>query len=131
MSASFDNSEILKLAADLGDAGRGAIPFATKAVAVTANRVKQSWRGKVAGSPGLGGLAGALSYDVTAHVADVAAEIGYDKAKSQGPLGNVSEFGTSRHAPRGYGAAALQENEGDFQTGLEKALDDAMRAQNL
>lgn len=125
------DDDLFALARDLGAAGRDAIPYATKAVAVTANRVKQSWREKVAGSLGLEGLAYALSYDVTAHVADVQAEIGYDKDKGQGPLGNISEFGSIRHPPRGFGAAALQENAPDFEHGIDRAIGDSLKAHDL
>jgi hypothetical protein len=101
----FDLSGLDRLAADLRGAGNAIIPFAVKALAVTANNVKKTWRGKVSGKPsGLPGLAGAVSYDVKASGADIEAEIGYDKNRYQGPLGNISEFGSPTH-PRPAGTA--------------------------
>jgi len=131
MSAEFDLSGLDKLTADLLEVGVEVVPFATKAVAVTALNVKKTWQGKVAGSVGLSGLARALSYDVHAKGGAVEAEIGYDKSRPQGPLGNISEFGSIHHPPRGFGAAALQENQDDFVHGIETAVDDALRSRNL
>lgn len=129
---SIDDSDILALAADIAGAGRDVIPFAYKSVQVTANNIKKSWVAKVGGSAGLEGLARTVDYDVRAHVADVEAEIGYDKDRGgQAPLGNVSEYGTSRHPPRGYGAAALQENAPDFERGMTIAVSDALAKRNL
>lgn len=125
------DDDLFRLAADLGAAGRDALPFAATALGKTSNRIKQAWRGKVQGSLGLEGLAYALSYDVTVHAADVSSEIGYDKGKAQGPLGNISEFGSIRHPPRGFGAAALQENTADFEHGIDRAVGDALKAHNL
>jgi hypothetical protein len=126
-----DVSGFDRLEADLRGAGNAVIPFAVKALAVTANNVKKTWRGKVSGAVGLPGLANAVSYDVKASGADIEAEIGYDKNRYQGPLGNISEFGSPTVAPRGYGAAALQENTADFVHGLEKAVGDALKAHDL
>lgn len=129
---SIDDSDIYALAADLSGTGKDVIPFAYKAVQVTANNIKKTWAAKVAGSIGLEGLARTIDYDVHMHVADVEAEIGYDKDRGgQAPLGNVSEFGTTRHPPRGYGAAALQENAPDFEHGMNIAVADALAKRNL
>jgi hypothetical protein len=126
-----DLSGFDRLQADLNGVGREVIPFAVKALAVTANNVKKTWRGKVSGAAGLPGLAGALSYDVKAAGAHIEAEIGYDKDRYQGPLGNISEFGSPTVAPRGYGAGALQENADDFVRGITNAVDDALKANDL
>jgi hypothetical protein len=131
MAADFDLTGLDKLTADLLGAGVEALPFVRQAVQGTALGVKKSWQGKVSGSRGLGGLARTVSYDTEIKGGAVTAEIGYDKGRGQGPLGNISEFGSKYHAPRGYGAAALHENEDDFVRGIEHAVDDALRAHDL
>lgn len=135
MSADFDYSELNRLAADLGEAPKKSGPLLRKALEVTARNVKDSWRSKLKGSQSLPGLPAAVSYDVNAHkvfgVGILEAEIGFDKSKPQGPLGNISEFGTPKTPPRGFGHAALQENTEDFEKGIELAIDQALREAGL
>lgn len=131
MSMDFDFSDITRLVADLADVPKKSEKHITTAVKVTALKVKQAWRGKVAGSPGLGGIAPSINFDIkhnTVFGSDFTeAEIGADKGKAQGDLANVSEFGTPFHPPRGFGLAALQENIGDFEKGLGNAVDDGLK----
>lgn len=131
MSDGFDLSGLDRLAADLNGAGNAVLPFTATALGRTSMNVKKTWQGKVSGAPGMPGLAAAVSYDVKTTGGIVEAEIGYDKNRYQGPLGNISEFGSPTLAPRGYGAAALQENADDFVHGLERAVEDALKAKNL
>lgn len=128
--ADFDFSDLDRLAADLGDAA-DALPNVKKAVQVTAFKVKTAWRTKLGGSSTLPGLPAALSYDVEADSGSVDAEIGFDKSKFQGPLGVFSEYGSVHNAPRGFGLASLEENQADFVTGIEKAIDDTLRETGL
>lgn len=129
--ADFDFSEITKLAADLGDVAPETQTNVRKAVEVTARRVKDSWRDKLKGSSTLPGLPSAVSYDVTRPAGAVEAEIGFDKGRRQGALGNVSEFGTPTVGPRGFGLASLKENEEDFVTGIGLAVDDTLKDAGL
>lgn len=131
MTAEFDLSGLDRLTADLAAVGVEALPFVRQAIQGTALGVKKSWQAKVTGSRGLTGLANAVTYDTEVKGGTVTAEIGYDKSRPQGPLGNISEFGSPTHPPRGYGAAALQENTDDFVRGIEHAAADALRARNL
>ncbi|MFJ2676397.1 hypothetical protein [Streptomyces sp. NPDC087525] len=48
-----------------------------------------------------------ISYDVHPTPGGVTAEIGPDKARLQGPLGNILEYGTSRQAGHNDGGRAL------------------------
>lgn len=130
----IDFSDITKLAADIAEAPREVRPNLRKALEVTSRNIKDAWASKVAGSPGLEGLQGAVSYDVlsdNSSVAPITAEIGFDKSRRQGPLGNISEFGSVHHPPRGYGLAALQENAADFEKGIDIAVEQAMKAAGL
>ncbi|RFA15835.1 hypothetical protein B7R22_05355 [Subtercola boreus] len=131
---SFDFSEINALAASIEEAPREARYNIRKAVTVTSRNIKDAWKAKLQGSDSLPGLPSAVSYDVlsdNSSTAPITAEIGFDKDRRQGPLGNISEFGSPKVAPRGYGLASLNENQEDFEFGIAKAVDDAMRAAGL
>jgi hypothetical protein len=41
----------------------------------------------------------AISYDVTAHAADITGEVGPDRGRLQGGLGRIIEYGTVNNAP--------------------------------
>lgn len=128
--ADFDFSSLSELAADLGEVARSARPNVRKATQVTAQKVRDSWREKLAGSATLPGLPAALSYDIETSVSGVEAEIGFDK-EGQGNLGNVSEYGTPNVAPRGFGLASLEENQADFVKGILMAVDESLSDGNL
>lgn len=130
MAADFDFSEIDKLAADITDAA-DALPNIKKAVSVTAFKVKESWRDRLKGSDTLPALPYAINYDVKVAGDSVEAEIGFDKSKKQGALGNISEFGSINNPPRGFGLASLEENQGDFETGIHRAIDDTLKESGL
>jgi hypothetical protein len=59
------------------------------------------------------------------------AEIGPDKGRAQGALGNLIEFGSVHNPPQGLGHGALQREQEDFVKGLEKANEDALKKGNL
>lgn len=125
----WDFSEIDKLAADLGEVPKNAGKFIRKAVEVTARHVKDDWRKPLLGSESVPRGASSISYDLMGGEAirgsEITAEIGPETG-GVGSLVSALEDGFGgRQGPLGYGAAALQMNEEDFQTGLEQALEDA------
>lgn len=127
----FDFTELNRLTADIAEAPRSAANNVRKAVEVTARHVKDGWKGRVEGSEGLEGLSRALSYDITGgsgiRADSIEAEIGFDKSRGgQSPLGNISEFGSIKHPPRGYGLASLQEQIPDLEKGLGMAIGDIL-----
>jgi hypothetical protein len=130
----FDFSEVLKLAADLGEVPDKAGPNIRKAVEVTARKIKDDWRNEVAGSNLAPGGESAISYDLRGGNAirgsEITAEIGPELGGA-GSLVGLVEYGTATSGPRGYGAAALERNQEDFQKGLEIALEQAERAAGL
>lgn len=128
--ADFDFSALDALATDLGGAA-DALPNVKKAVTVTARNVKDSWRDKLKGSSTLPALPYAVTYDVTADAGSVEGEVGFDKSRNQGPLGNISEFGSMNNPPRGFGLASLEENQADFVKGIEQAIGDTLKAADL
>jgi hypothetical protein len=135
MAADFDFSQLTQLGADLGDVGDKVGPNVRKAIIGTSMGVKKAWQEPLKGSSQLFGLPSAISFDIrTAQmfgVSVIESEIGFDKGKTQGALGNISEFGSPTIAGRGYGIAALEANQADFQHGLEEATKDAEREAGL
>jgi len=135
VSADFDFSEIDRLAADLGTVPEKSGPKIRQALEVTSRHIKDSWKSKLKGSISFKHLPGAVSYDVTTFQGFGASvfesEIGFDKSRPQGALGNISEFGTSKTAPSGFGHASLEENQGDFEKGLDIAIAQALKEAGL
>lgn len=131
---SFDFAQIDKLAVDIAEVTALSAINVEKAVTVTARNVKDAWRDKLKGSQTLPALPYAVNYDVNVTpgaTSSIDAEIGFDKDKNQGPLGNISEFGTPKTAPRGFGLASLHENEADFEKGINLASESAEKAKGL
>jgi len=131
---SADNSELDRLVADLGSVPKHAGRNVTKALEVGARNVKDGWREKISHSRGVPHGAASISYDIEgdASVAGstVSAEIG-PELEGQGPIVGLIEMGTVTLAPHGYGLAALKEEQPDFEKGLDKAIDDALKAAGL
>lgn len=144
-----DFSDVLKLAADLGEVPKNAGPRINSAVRFTAGLIKDEVRGRLTGE--WRGAVGSVDYDVKSDGHSIVSEVGYDKDKPGGALGNLREFGAPNapsgvltkhgfvpfagtHAPRAPHndlAIALTDNQADFQHGLEKALKDAEREAGL
>lgn len=155
MDVDADFSEVIALAMDLGEVADNAGSHIRKAVEATAFDVKKDAVKKVGRRKLLGQAAAAIDYELKhsqgfgATVLD--AEIGYDKDKPGGPLGNLVEFGAPRakkHVlvkrggrtvavkvpgdipkplpPGSELQGALQENEDNFVDRLDAAVDDAM-----
>lgn len=126
----FDYGEFDRLSADIAEAPKNANKGIMAAFKVTSHNVRDGWREKLSGSPGFEALPYAITYDVEQRsifgVGMVTAEIGADKSRAQGPLANISEFGSIKHPPRGYGHAALQEQHPDFEKGLGIAIGDIL-----
>ena len=133
--ADFDFSELTQLAADLGEVADDAGQNIRKAITGTSMGVKKAWQEPLRGSKTLAGLVPALSFDITNGqffgVSVIKSEIGFDKEKAQGPLGNISEYGSPTITGRGYGIKALEDNQEDFVRGLENATRDAEKKAGL
>jgi len=131
-----DFSEILKLARDIGQVPANSGERLRQATEITSRRIKDAWREKLSGSEQLKHLPRAVDYDLGSGVTrggggEITSEIGFDKARTQGPLGSISEYGTPRTPGRGFGAASLAENEEDFERGVEQAIDESLKELGL
>jgi len=132
-----DFSDVLKLAADLGEVPKNAGPRIRSAVEKTSVDVKNDSRESVSsGSASWKALPRAIDYTIKAEAGStstITSEIGYSKGRGSGKLGNLREFGApgKNLAPHNDLANALSKNQNDFQHGLEQALSDAEREAGL
>lgn len=129
IAVSWDASELNRLAADLGRVGPRSGAAAYAAVKTGATHVKDD---AVAIAKGIGPHArlypASISFDILGGVRDVLrtgvveAEIGPDKAKPQGALGNILEYGTSNNAPEAHLGPALDREGPAFERALADAI---------
>lgn len=144
----IDNSDLSKLATDLGSVPAQSGKNLAQAFHVTSRNIRDAWREKATGLEHAPAFPWSITYDMGAEgrqtfaqaVSSVNAggisdamdtvlrsEIGPDKVRRQGALGNLIEYGSVNNPPMGFGHAALQENEDDFERGIDRAVDDALR----
>jgi hypothetical protein len=122
-----DGSEDLRrLAADLSAAPERALGAIDRVVEKGALKIKNDWRASVGGSEHFKHLQFALGYDRVRTVDSVGAEIGYDKTRVQGPLGNIREFGGASVAGHLDGQLALDAEEPRFLAALADAAEQAV-----
>jgi len=128
MGIEFDTHEITVLADAITKASRVAPADAAKVVFVGAINIKKDGQRRIKGHPRLKRLPYALDFDTYRSLKGPAAEIGFNHAKPQGPLGNVAEYGTVNNAPMpSVGPAADAE-----QPRFERAMEDlAVKALGL
>ena len=156
----IDTTEIDRLAADLGVVGALAGPFINSAVQHTSKNISTAAQKKVSKRKLFNVAAGAIDYEIKAtpgvQKSRIESEIGYDKDKPAGALGNLLEFGApnakahmlvkrdgkwiavpvpgDRARPVTPGnelATSMKENEADFEHGLSEALKDAEKKAGL
>lgn len=142
--AESDFSELGKLASDLGQASDNIGPFLRSALTKTAGHVKKDAAESVGGSAAWGAAAAAIDYDVETAASDggsqISIDIGYNKGKAAGALGNLREFGAPNATYGGKSVPlgphndllnALEANAADFERGIDKAVDDALKKAGL
>ena len=88
-----------------------------EAVAETATEVRDTWRSRMRARSHHGHipyLPNAITSTVSAGDHGPEAEVGPDKSRRQGPLGNLLEFGSRNNKPHRDGYTALREREEAF-----------------
>ena len=100
-------------------ASRRAPEETKKIVSKGALNIKTDWRRRWSGLAHAPALPYAVTYDVRSSGTNVQAEIGPDKAKRQGALGNILEYGTIKNAAIPGGRPALEKEERPFLKHLE------------
>lgn len=98
----------------LSRAERDVLPQARQVVAKGALNVKKDWQRRWSGHPTFPALPQAVTYDTKQSRDTTEAEIGPDKGRAQGALGNIIEFGTINNPPIPGGLPALQTEEPKF-----------------
>lgn len=107
---------LLKLAADLQGVALATPVKLAGVVSRGALNVKKDWQSNARASSGRHAALypNSIGYDVTVGPLSVSAEIGPDKDKPQGALGNLLEFGSPTSAPHLDGQRALDVEQKRF-----------------
>jgi hypothetical protein len=122
----FDTDDLRLLVADLGKAEAAAIAEARKVVEKGAVNIKKDWQRRWSGLAHAPALPAAITYDAGYGFGKIEAEIGPDKGRRQGALGNLIEFGSVNNAPIPGGVPALQAEAPRFEKALIDALGDPL-----
>ncbi|GIF14788.1 hypothetical protein [Actinoplanes teichomyceticus] len=118
----IDTTEVGKLAAQIDHAVE-VLPREIRAVVQRgAFNIKRDAQKRIGRGPYLPAYARSISYDSRETPTGAWAEIGPDKDRPQGPLGNILEYGSPGRAPIPHLAPALAAEAPRF----EKALEDVV-----
>lgn len=107
------------LVADLAREAKIAPAGARKVVQKGCLNVKTDWRRRWSGYPHAPRLPYAVSYDTKQLGGRIEGEVGPDKDKPQGALGNLFEYGSLKNAPIPGGAPALEAEKPKFERAME------------
>jgi hypothetical protein len=114
------------LVADLAGSTKKLKKGVRTATAVTARKVQQDARRYVRGFRHLPQYPQSITYTVRSSADVVEAEIGPDKDRAQGPLGNLIEYGSINNPPTPHLGPALEGNADDLPVGMAIALRQAL-----
>lgn len=89
-----------------------------KVVEKGAVNIKEYWRAKWGGFHHAPDLPYAVTYDIREEGGGIVAEIGPDKDKRQGALGNLLEFGSIHNSPHPGGSPALDAEAPRFEQAI-------------
>lgn len=117
-SFSIDASEARRLASDLGKIAGRAVKDVDAVLKKGAQNVKDEMVADARSSKHFKGMAGSISYDSMYSVGTPRYEVGPDKGRRGGALGNIYYFGTSR----GGGSGDLEKPLRSEAPRLERAL---------
>jgi hypothetical protein len=123
-----DASDLKRLAASI-DHTVAIVPAKVRAVVQKgALNIKKDAQRRVGRGPYIRRYASAITYDTQETPTGASAEIGPDKNKAQGALGNLLEYeyGTPWSAPRPHLGPALEAEAPRFEQALEDAIVEAV-----
>lgn len=120
-TARFDGHELAALTKDLERAAAIAPADAAKVVTKAALNVKTDARRRVSGLAHAPAYPRSIGFDQV-HVTRTQAytEVGPDKDKTQGPLGNILEYGTTKNAPIPHLGPAAEAEEPRFAKAMDE-----------
>jgi len=116
LTASVDTSQLRALAVDLGRIPAKVAPAAVAVVSKGALNVKTDWAQRWSGLAHAPMVDEAVTYDIlTGPLGVISAEVGPDKDRPQGALGNLLEFGSVHNAPAPGGLPAAEAEAPRFE----------------
>lgn len=118
-----DTTDLEAWIADLERADAELLDQTEKVVGRGMFNIKRDWKARWTGYAHIPHLPNAINYDVDTKGDTVSGEVGPDKTKRQGPLGNLIEFGSENNAPIPGGLPALAAEEPKFQQALADMLE--------
>lgn len=117
------SAELLALAGDLQVAGLKASAVATAIVTKGAMNVKQAMAADAAGIGHAPAFPASITFDVRQSMGGPEAEIGPDKGRTQGALGNLLYFGSSKNGPVRNISVGIDAEAPRFEKALLDAAD--------
>ncbi len=105
--------DVQQLAADL--ANSEVTPAQARvAVRSVCENVKATWRENASGLAHARAYPFSIGYSTQERPFGADAEVGPDKDRAQGPLGNLLEYGSVNNAPGNHGGQALDRHQGEL-----------------
>lgn len=124
----IDVSDLISLGRDLDAVPVKALVETRKAVQRGALNIKKDTQRRWSGMRHLRHLPAAVTYDTHETLTGASAEIGPDRSRPQGKLGNIAEYGAPpKTAPRPGLAPSLEAEEPKFRKALEDVAVKATR----
>lgn len=122
-SVEFDMSDVVRFAARIPHAEAAMVAPLAGVVETTASAIEKDLRSKARGV----GHAPSFPSSITHDIRGLSAEIGPDKNKRQGALGNILYFGTVNNAPvLEHPQAALDRARPAFEAAVAKVAGDGL-----
>lgn len=119
MKPSFDATEARVMLDAINRASRVVPAECAAVVAKGALNIKKDAARRVTGLAHAPRYPRSITYDTYVSLTGPAAVIGPDKAKPQGALGNILEFGTTKNAPIPHLAPAAEAEQPRFEKAVE------------
>jgi len=122
----FDASEVARLAADLGQEALKQPEKARPVIQRGSLNIKRDAQRLSSGLSHAPHYPKAITYDTEIRRGEIVGEIGPDKDRVQGALGNILEYGTSKNAPIPHLGPALKAEEPRFLKAVEDLGEDIL-----
>ncbi len=119
MSATFDASEVHELAEVLAAVAAGTPKQVRQVVSKGALNIKRDAQRGSRGLKHAPAYPSSITYDISVLPTAISAEIGPDKDRRQGALGNLIEYGSVNNAPRPHIRPAADREQPRFEKALE------------
>lgn len=119
MSIRIEHGDLDRLVADLDRVVSRVPDEAEKVVAKGALNIKNGARQRVGAPAHAPAYPSSITYDMTSGRGGPSAEIGPDKGRRQGALGNLLEYGSVNNAPRPHIRPAADEELPKFERAME------------